>query len=170
MDREQERRNDEGLRLFLEKLEGDEIPFGIVTQKGYHDLEKQYQTIEDRFHRWFVTGLVIFALLGMSCAAGFFAFSYVLGKIQDQRESFIHDNCQAQNERNTNTIVKLTDATNDARNVAESEAEKQRIDQSLEASIAIINALVPVQDCDMLVKVARGEAEAPPPEPKPKKP
>lgn len=156
MSEEPDRRNDEGLRQFLEGLENEELPFGIITQKGYHDLEK-------RFHNWFLTGMVAFVILGLSCAGAAFGFGYVLDKIQKQRESFIHDNCDAQNQRNTDTINELTAATNNARNEATSKAEKDRIDHSLEASIAIINALVPVQDCDRLVQVARGEAEAPPP-------
>lgn len=160
---EEDRRNDEGLRQFLDKLEAGELPFGIITQTGYHNLEK-------RFHNWFLTGMVAFVILGLSCAGAAFGFGYVLDKLQEQRESFIHDNCDAQNKRNTDTINKLTEATNEARNEATTQAEKKRIENSLEASIAIINALVPVQDCDLLIQVARGEAEAPPPEPKTKKP
>lgn len=163
MDEEADRRKDEQLREILDDLENDEVSFGIITQTGYQDLEK-------RFHKWFLTGMVAFVLLGLTTVAAGFGFSYLLGQIQKNRERFIHDNCSAQNTRNTVTVTKLTELTNEAANEARSQGEKRRINQSLEGSLAIINALVPVQDCDMLVKVARGEAEAPPPEPQPKEP
>lgn len=166
MDEQEERRGKNGdndaLRKLMDLLEENELPFGVITQYGYRDLEQ-------RFHRWFIIGLIAFTLIGLSTSAGLVGFAYVLNKVQENREEFIHSNCEATNARNKDTVDKLTELSNEAANKTTSEAEKKRIEQSLPGTIALINALSPVQNCDTLVKVASGEAEAPPPTPQPKK-
>lgn len=166
MSEQEERRgnggNEQSLRKLMDLLEDDKLPFGVITQYGYRDLEQ-------RFHRWFVIGLIAFTLIGLSTTAGLFGFAYVLNKVQDNRKEFIQASCESSNKRNKDTVTKLTEISNEAANKATSEAEKKRIEQSLPGTIALINALSPVQDCDAVVKVASGEAEAPPPAPQPKK-
>lgn len=162
---EQERRgnggNGESLRKLMDLLEDDKLPFGVITQYGYRDLE-------ERFHRWFIIGLIAFVLIGLSTTAGLFGFAYVLSEVQDNRKEFIHSSCEATNKRNKDTVAKLTELNAEAVDAATSGAERKRIEQSLPGTVALINALSPIQDCDQLVRVAQGEAEAPPPEPQPK--
>lgn len=157
----EEQKDNEALRKIVDLLEQDQLPFGVITQYGYRDLEQ-------RFHRWFIIGLIAFVLIGLSTTAGLFGFAYVLSEVQDNRKEFIRTSCEATNKRNRDTITKLTELSNKSANEATSPAEKKRIKQSLPGTIALINALSPVQDCDQLVLVAQGKAEAPPPAPQPK--
>lgn len=159
-----ERRRESFLRDFFENSEL--YTFGIITQKGYKELEdrltKHAQAVSDRFHRWLVIGLAAFSIIALSSAAGLVGFGILLNKqgnvtqdIQQQRAATIRGNCEDQNQRNYSTVVKLNKAV--AFEIKKHPARAEQIRQSAEVSIGLINALAPHQDCVQVVREATGQ-------------
>jgi hypothetical protein len=156
-----ERRREHFLRDFFENSEL--YTFGIITQKGYRDLEDQLskhaKSVSDRFHRWLVYGLIAFSIIALSSTAALIGFGILLQKqaqvthdIQLQRASTIRGNCEDQNERNYSTVAKLNKAV--AVEIKRHPERKDQIRQSAEVSIGLINALAPHQDCVKVVREA----------------
>lgn len=159
-----ERRREHFLRDFFENPEL--YTFGIITQKGYKDLEdrltKHADEVKARFHRWFVISLAAFAIIALSSAAGLVGFGVLLqnqGKvthdIQLQRRANIRGNCEDQNQRNYVTIQRLNKALIFA--TKQHPERKEQIRQSSQVSIGLINALAPHQDCRQVVREATGQ-------------
>ena len=69
--------------------------------------------------------------------------------LQDQRRTSISTSCHLQNQRHDNTIAKLNQIVRQ-----DPHPENRR---GIEATIALIDALVPISDCKALVKKSTGE-------------
>lgn len=128
-----------------------------IVEYTDHHIEK----VENRISTWIRRGLIAFALIGLSCVAGLLGLGYALDKIQDARREFVETSCSAQNERHDKAIVKFRIAT--AKSVKRTPQFKKEIEAGGKDTEYIIDALAPKQDCDLLAKVALGEADPPPP-------
>lgn len=85
-------------------------PFGIITQKGYAELQ-------DRIHRIVVVSLVIFGIMGLANAVALVGFRIILGNqskvandIQQQRYDSVLEACEDQNDRHDDVIKQIDDA------------------------------------------------------------
>lgn len=103
----EEQREDDSLRDLLENIEEGETPFGIITQKGYRELQ-------DQIHTWIRRGLIAFAIVGIACGASIGGMSVLLTKqgnttneIQMQRFKSFLDICLDQNTRHNNVISRI---------------------------------------------------------------
>lgn len=170
LDRPLDRRRQHFLKDFFENSEL--YTFGIITQTGYKQLEERINAhaadVRRRFHRWFILSLVAGALMGLSTGAGLIGFSVILKKqgraaevqkkttqeIQQQRKDTIRTACEDQNRRHDDTSSKLTKAMRDA--IHQHPEQQAQIRQSSQVSLGLINALVPKQDCDAVVRKATG--------------
>lgn len=146
----------------------DEIP--DRRKHGFKALEIMIQKIieeyEDEINHRFartVRGIIIaFIIVGAASVTGLVLFSITLSDIKDNRAAFVRDSCTAQNARHDNTVHKLNDLVRqiEAKNP---NIPKDQVQQSIDANLALINALAPHQDCEQLVKVSQGKAKPPPP-------
>jgi hypothetical protein len=100
-----DRRRERFLRDFFENSEL--YTFGIITQKGYKDLEDRLTAhaaeVQRRFHRWFIITLSAFAIIALSSTVGLIGFGVVLGKqgkTTDERRVDMTANTRAGCERN----------------------------------------------------------------------
>lgn len=109
----------EALRVLLENI--DEHPFGIITQRGYQELEdkiyERAEIFENRFHRWFLIGLVGLSFIALTSAVALIGFGVLLTKqgnltneIQEQRHHALLDACRDQNRRHDNVIAQIDKA------------------------------------------------------------
>src|SRR4051794_16350564 len=148
-----ETRKDRWLRDFFENSEL--YTFGIITQKGYKDLEDRLtghaNEVRNRFHRWFVVGLIAYSIIAITTAVAIAGFGLLLVKekntsaeIQKQRRDFVRGTCRDQNKRNDQTSRKLNKAMKVA--IKQHPERKVEIRQSSEVSLGLINALVPKQN------------------------
>lgn len=158
-----ERRKDKVLRETIDKI--GEIPFGIVTQRGYEALEKRIdehaQEVEDRFHKWFVIGLVAFSIIALTSAAGLVGFGILLDRqkdfteeIQDQRKASIIDICRDQNKRHDDTYSALIVAAKVDEDKQKTQAGKREVRRRRDVTLALIDVLAPHQECDLLAERA----------------
>lgn len=158
-----ERRRESFLRDFFENSEL--YTFGIITQKGYKELEDRLsqhaRSVSDRFHRWFIISLAAFAIIALSSAAGLVGFGILLKQqgevtttIQAQRRATIRGQCEDQNQRNFVTVSALNMAVDKAEKSAKTEQRKQRLRDNAQVSIGLINALAPHRDCEKVVEEA----------------
>lgn len=142
------------LESVLKDLEGN--PFGIITQLGYQELsqklDRQGEKNEERFHRWFLSGLIAIAIIGLTSAAALAGFGVLLTKqsgvtdeIQTQRYGSVLDLCLDQNERHDKVIKAIDDAV---AAVPPPPAEQQRARESAKPFKLILEAAVPyTADC-----------------------
>jgi hypothetical protein len=125
----------------------------------YADLEKRVdehaEHVEDRLRSFFLKALIAMAVIGVTSAIGLFGFAYVLGQVKDTRKDFVRQNCTAQNKRHTDTVTAFHKAADEA--TAKHPEQAAAIQESVDANLAIIAALAPVQDCDYLVKLSVGD-------------
>lgn len=145
----------------------------------YEELEKKLDghitEIENRFQRWFVRGLIAFSIIGVATTVALVGFGIVLNEqketsdqlqalvhqnqqfaldIQQQRRDTVFNSCTSTNERNKATQAALKKGSDEDIKNAPTEAAKQEIARRRDVTIAIINAVLPVQDCESLVKEA----------------
>lgn len=152
-----DRRSSTALTELLQQLE--EHPFGIITQTGYRELEKKIsrhaEKIEGRFHRWFMGGLIAFAIIALTSAVALGGFSVLLTKqgnlttkIQQQRYDSVLDACLDQNIRHDDVIKKIDDAVAE---VPPPPARQRRAKESAKPFKLILEAAVPyTKDCRKL--------------------
>lgn len=150
----EDRRKDQSLSTLIEHL--DELDFGIITARGYEKLEKKLDNhangIENRFHRWFVGGLIAFALMGLACSGSLIGFGILLteqgnltNKIQQQRYDSLLETCENQNTRHDDVIKKIDDAVAE---VPPPPARQRRAKESAKPFKLILEAAVPhTKDC-----------------------
>jgi hypothetical protein len=82
-----------------------------------------------------------------------FAKSYTLSEdIQANRVEFITQECEDVNTRHDNTIAALDAVLKQA--IKDHPERAERIEESRASTILLINALVPVRDCDERVQLA----------------
>lgn len=126
-------------------------------------LNKYTAAVERRLHRFFMKTLFVFAIIGITSAVALFGFGIVLSRLADTRRTFVRDTCHAQNDRHDKTIAALRKTAKDKRlrdpGVSQSEAQLR-----LTATIKLIDALAPKQDCNKLAQVSTGDAKPPPPD------
>lgn len=155
------RRTNAALRKFFENPE--DYSFGIVTQRGYKELEDKFnnhaEDIQQRFRRWFILGMVAFACVALTSSAALVGFGFLLSKqsettdeIQSQRKAAIRTSCEDQNERHDRTTDGIRRAANFA--IKQHPERAEEIRQNTQVSIGLIDLLAPHQDCDALVKRA----------------
>jgi hypothetical protein len=156
-----DRRRERFLRDFFENSEL--YTFGIITQKGYKDLEDRLTAhaaeVQRRFHRWFIITLSAFAIIALSSTVGLIGFGVVLGKqgkttdeIQQQRRDFVRGSCTDQNRRHDDTSRRLLRAMRVA--IRRNPERREQIRQSSEVSLGLIDSLVPKQNCVQVVREA----------------
>lgn len=141
-----ERRTDQTLRGLLESI--DEHPFGIITQRGYQELE-------DTIKKWIFRGLVAFAVIGLACAISLVGFGILLTKqgnntqeIQDQRYKATLDSCMDTNARHDNVILRIDDAV-----ATTPKAERKRAEEGAKPFKLILEAAVPfTKDCEAFAR------------------
>lgn len=149
-----ERRSSPALRELVERLEAN--PFGIITQTGYRELEKKIakhsEKMEERFHRWFLGGLVAFGIIALTSAGALVGFSVLLtkqgnltSKIQQQRFDSLLDGCLDQNLRHDDVIKKIDAAV---AGTPPPPARQRRAKESAKPFKLILEAAVPhIDDC-----------------------
>jgi hypothetical protein len=168
-----DRRGESFLRLVFENI--DQYAFGIITQHGYQELEdklsKHAKGIEEKLHRWLVRGMIILGCMALCTIIALVGFGVVLSQQSDTqasfkntRKAFVRDSCAAQNKRHDKTIKKLGKLYGPAFARAKTTERKKRLLQNREATIGLIDALAPKQNCDKLALVSVGEAKPPPPD------
>lgn len=168
-----DRRGESFLRLIFENI--DQYAFGIITQHGYQELEDKLSEhakgIEGKLHRWLVRGLVIIGFIALCVVVALVGFGVVLSQLTDTqtsfketRKAFVRDSCTAQNKRHDKTIKKLDKLYGPAFARANTVKRQKRLQQNRQATIGLIDALAPKQDCDKLALVSVGEAKPPPPD------
>lgn len=161
-----ERRSSPGLRELVDNVE--ELSFGIITQKGYRELEgklgKHADKIEERFHRWFLAGLIAFSIIAITSAGALTGFGVLLtkqgnltNKIQQQRYDSLLDACLDQNARHDDVVSKIDQA------VAETPpppARQKRAQESAKPFKLILEAAVPhTDDCRAFARSRVSENE-----------
>lgn len=152
-----ERRTDKTLREVIDNLA--ENPFGIITQRGYQELERKIDDyaneIENRFHKWLLGGIIAFAVIGLACTTSLVGFGVLLTnqgnathEIQQQRYTAVLDSCLDQNVRHDNVIAAIDEA------VAQTpKANRKRAKESAGPFKLILEAAVPyTMDCRALAR------------------
>lgn len=100
------------------------------------------------YRRW---ALAAFTILAMATTAGLYWTSTLVGRIQDERAANILRACEEQNARHRETIETLDERIRIASRTA-SPARVRRMHESRAATVALIAALAPHQDCDEVVR------------------
>ena len=157
--------------------EGKDLP--DRRKHGYRELEERLEEhVEDiraTQRRFFIGGIVVLAIIGLTTALSIFGFGVILreqgdqqdqiekqaANIQDQRAQAIGDDCKDQNQRHDQAVNKLMLGAQADIDNAESQAEKKEIARRRDVTIGLIDALSPVQDCEQLVAES---VQAPPPD------
>jgi hypothetical protein len=141
----------------------EDHPFGVVTQRGYHELADKIEThtrrVERRFRRWLIIGLTAFACIALTSSAALIGFGFLLAEqsnithqIQDQRKDSIRAQCLDQNKRHDSTAFALHLAMKDA--IKRDPHRAREISRSSRVSLGLIDALAPHRNCEALVKVS----------------
>lgn len=128
---------------------------------------------EARLHRFFKRALIAIAVIGIACAVSLFGFGIVLDEqqqtsdqleqlvkqnkqfaldIQQQRREAILESCTAQNARHDGSVKALVDGSNLDQKNAPNAAARKEIRRRRDVTIALLDALAPVQNCQKLIK------------------
>lgn len=132
-------------------------------KNGYEEVERKLEDhaalIEARFRRWFIVGLIAFAVIGLSSFVALIGYGLVLRSqadftrdIQQQRREATFETCQDQNDKNDHTKQALLAGSSKDQLDAPDGAARLEIRRRVAVTIALIDALVPKQDCAKLVK------------------
>jgi hypothetical protein len=133
-------------------------------KSGWHEevlaaLNGHADRIENRLRRWIRKITVGFAILGLACALALVGYGYLLrqqnkttDRIQAQRKEFVRRTCTDQNHRHHKTIGVLDKLL--LKQPHKTAAQKKAIATARSQNILLINALVPLQNCDKLVRIA----------------
>jgi len=159
-------------------------PEGLPDRRrhGYKELEERLDAhaaeIAHRFKKRYRGMLIAFSIIGLSSAVALVGFGIVLeqqGNQQDRIEQLAEENqtlaldiqsqraksvrlaCEDQNDRNTQTSDALIAAAEEDAAQRETEAEKAEVRRRRDVTLALINALQPVKDCQEVVAIALGE-------------
>lgn len=156
----------------------------------YEQLEERLDThigeIEKQFSRWFVRGLIAFAIIGIACAVSLVGFGIVLNEVSDtadqvqaqtaankataaqiqqQRQDSIKTECERTNKRHDGAESALVQGSNQDQANAKDAAARKEIRRRRDVTLALLDALAPHQDCEALVAEA---VKVPPKKGKPK--
>ncbi len=105
--------------------------------------------IIDERRPWRVEVLAVALVTIIIAVGGWLKLGSVVDEIQDSRESITRSNCEDQNMRNATTLRQLDAVLDQAVQADPRSAEE--VDRSRVSTAALINALVPVRDCDHVV-------------------
>ncbi len=146
---------------------------------GYKELEEQLasdvEEMRDTQRRFFIGGIIVLAIIGLTTALSIFGFGILLKEqgdqqdqiekqaenIQEQRKESIGNACKDQNYRHDATSAALSTAADEDIAKAKTQAQKKEIARRRDVTLGLIDALTPVQDCEQLVDEA---VQAPPPD------
>lgn len=124
-------------------------------------VDQYVHVIEDQFRKWFIRGLVAFAIIALSSTVALVGFGYVLkeqqefsDEIQQQREDATRANCEEQNARNRGTQAALKQGSDRDIALATTPQRKAEIRRSRDVTVTLIDAVMPIQDCDARVEKA----------------
>lgn len=159
----------EELRKFAQGLGDDDKE----RRKGYPELgeqlEKHADRLENRLHSFFTRALIVIAIIGFFTAVSLVGFGLVLNEqqntqdqlkklvvqnkkfandIQQQRRDSIIDTCQAQNKRHDGSINALIKGSDEDQANAPNEAARKEIRRRRDVTIALLDALAPVEPCE----------------------
>lgn len=114
----------------------------------YAALEKKIDDhaheIEDRFHHWFVRGLIAFAVIGLTSGTALIGFGVVL---HNERQRAV-ELCEATNIRHDNAIKALKAGSDEDIKNATTPAAKTEIGRRRDVTIGLIDASTPfTPDC-----------------------
>lgn len=108
---------------------------------------------------WIIRGLVAFGIIGFGVTVALVGFNILLGnqrdfadEIQEQRQTEILTECESQNQRNESTQNALRVGSNEDIRNADTEEEREEIRRRRDVTISLIDAVMPVQDCERLVE------------------
>lgn len=143
---------------------------GPERRKGYKELfemlTEHTARIELRVSRFIFRGSIGFAVIGVSSAVALAGFGIVLREQQDQtdqikdtRETVTRTVCEDTNDRNRNTSKRIIELSDEAMKKLKTEAEREDAKIRRDSTLGLIDALVPVQDCDYLVDLALGKVK-----------
>lgn len=112
---------------------------------------------EDRllkeFRQWRRSAVVGFLIFLAVVVAGFIRQGDFIEAIQTNRENFIRDECEDVNTRHDNTIAALKQLG--AEVVRRHPEQAGQVQRQIEQNTLLIDALVPVRDCDRIVRLAQ---------------
>jgi hypothetical protein len=123
---------------------------GPERREGYEEIARKLDDhvshIEDRFSKWFKMGLLAFGFIGITSAIALVGFGFALREIQQQRREV----CQSQNRRHDAAVRQFRRLARDS--IKQQPENAARIRAAVRGNLAIIDALVPVQNCDKTVR------------------
>lgn len=118
-------------------------------------LDEHIHENDQRLRRFFIGAIVAFAIIGIACTVSLIGFGVVLAQLKDTRRDFTRSLCESQNYRHAQTVLKFKEAQIV---LAKKHPEQVKaIQESVDENLKIIDALVPLQDCEYLVKLSVGE-------------
>lgn len=157
-------------------------------RRNYDDANKalgrHIEANDKRLRKFFIGALIACSIIGLATAAALVGFGIVLDEqqntadqlarivrqnkqftidIQQQRRDSILESCKAQNERHDGSVDALVKGSNEDQKNADSEAARKEIRRRRDVTIALLDALAPVENCEEKVK----QAVKPPTPPKP---
>lgn len=130
---------------------------------------------EARLHRFFKRALIAIAIIGAACTVSLFGFGIVLSEqqktadqlavlvaqnkqftidIQKQRKDSIIETCTAQNARHDGAVKALREGSDIDQENAKTEAAKAEIRRRRDVTIALLDALAPVENCKAKAQAA----------------
>lgn len=132
----------------------------------YENLEKKLDKhlifIENRFRRWLIGGLTAFSIIGITSAIALVGFGIILSELRETRELFVQSACETTNTNHEGAVTALRQGSDIDIANAPTEAAKNEIRRRRDVTIALIDAIAPVEDCDYLVDLALGRVEPTP--------
>lgn len=159
--------------------EDNEDKRGSVGRREYDDanakLDAHIQENDARLRRFFIGALIAFSIIGLACTGSLIGFGIVLhaqqqtadqltelveqnkqftADIQKQRRSSIIEGCSTQNARHDGALKALTEGSDLDQKNAPDEATRAEIRRRRDVTIALLDALAPVEDCQAKAKAA----------------
>lgn len=125
-------------------------------------LDHHLEIIEDRFERWFKRGLAAFVIIALCSTAALIGFGINLNQIKDNRERYTRTECENTNKRNHDTSAQLTEAAQADIDKRHTQAGKDEVTRRRDVTLALIDALAPVRNCDYEVDLAMGRVKPTP--------
>lgn len=152
---------------------------GSEGRRDYDDanaaLGRHIEKNDKRLRRFFIGAIIAFAIIGLACTASLIGFGIVLNDqqhtadqlavlvkqnkqfaddIQKQRKDSIIESCTAQNARHDGAVKALTEGSDIDQENAKTEEAKAEIRRRRDVTIALLDALAPVENCQQKAREA----------------
>lgn len=152
---------------------------GSEGRREYDDanaaLGRHIEQNDSRLRRFFVGAMIAFAIIGVACTVSLIGFGIVLNDqqntanqlkvlveqnkqfaidIQEQRKNAIIETCTEQNARHDGSVDALRQGSDIDQKNAPNEKARKEIRRRRDVTIALLDALAPVQNCNALAKKA----------------